>query len=102
MGRRRGKKEEKEEEEENIFVFLFVLPLVRPVSSINLLFKMSGYARYDKTYRLTCLGDGGVGKTTLTIMLISNHFVDEYSECRLVSSTSLIPLPLDPTIEDIS
>ncbi|MDP2435649.1 MAG: GTP-binding protein [archaeon] len=35
-------------------------------------------------YKICCLGDGGVGKTALTIQLCSNHFVEEY----------------DPTIED--
>ena len=35
-------------------------------------------------YKLCCLGDGGVGKTALTIQMCSNHFVEEY----------------DPTIED--
>jgi len=34
--------------------------------------------------RLCCLGDGGVGKTSITIQLCSNHFVEMY----------------DPTIED--
>ena len=35
-------------------------------------------------YRLVVLGDGGVGKTALTIQLCLNHFVETY----------------DPTIED--
>eukprot|EP00009_Paramoeba_aestuarina_P003523 CAMPEP_0201506296 /NCGR_PEP_ID=MMETSP0161_2-20130828/215_1 /ASSEMBLY_ACC=CAM_ASM_000251 /TAXON_ID=180227 /ORGANISM="Neoparamoeba aestuarina, Strain SoJaBio B1-5/56/2" /LENGTH=191 /DNA_ID=CAMNT_0047900343 /DNA_START=68 /DNA_END=643 /DNA_ORIENTATION=+ len=35
-------------------------------------------------YKVCVLGDGGVGKTALTIQLCSNHFVEEY----------------DPTIED--
>jgi len=35
-------------------------------------------------YRLVILGDGAVGKTTITIQFIQNHFVDIY----------------DPTIED--
>jgi len=35
-------------------------------------------------YKLVIMGGGGVGKTALTIQLVSNHFVDEY----------------DPTIED--
>eukprot|EP01121_Diplochlamys_sp_Union-15-3_P010840 TRINITY_DN3088_c0_g1_i2.p1 TRINITY_DN3088_c0_g1~~TRINITY_DN3088_c0_g1_i2.p1 ORF type:complete len:209 (-),score=39.28 TRINITY_DN3088_c0_g1_i2:26-622(-) len=35
-------------------------------------------------YKLCVLGDGGVGKTALTIQLCQNHFVEEY----------------DPTIED--
>lgn len=35
-------------------------------------------------YKLVVVGDDGVGKSTLTIQLIQNHFVDEY----------------DPTIED--
>ena len=35
-------------------------------------------------YKICVLGDGGVGKTALTIQLCSNHFVEEY----------------DPTIED--
>ena len=35
-------------------------------------------------YKLVVVGDGGVGKSALTIQLIQNHFVDEY----------------DPTIED--
>jgi len=34
--------------------------------------------------RLCCLGDGGVGKTSITVQLCSNHFVEMY----------------DPTIED--
>merc|ERR1712137_529137 len=36
------------------------------------------------THKVCVLGDGGVGKTALTIQLCSNHFVEEY----------------DPTIED--
>eukprot|EP00008_Paramoeba_atlantica_P009345 CAMPEP_0201488270 /NCGR_PEP_ID=MMETSP0151_2-20130828/17863_1 /ASSEMBLY_ACC=CAM_ASM_000257 /TAXON_ID=200890 /ORGANISM="Paramoeba atlantica, Strain 621/1 / CCAP 1560/9" /LENGTH=191 /DNA_ID=CAMNT_0047873529 /DNA_START=65 /DNA_END=636 /DNA_ORIENTATION=- len=36
------------------------------------------------SYKICVLGDGGVGKTALTIQLCSNHFVFEY----------------DPTIED--
>uniref|UniRef100_A0A158PAJ5 small monomeric GTPase n=1 Tax=Angiostrongylus cantonensis TaxID=6313 RepID=A0A158PAJ5_ANGCA len=35
-------------------------------------------------YKLVVVGDGGVGKSALTIQLIQNHFVEEY----------------DPTIED--
>jgi GTPase KRas protein len=35
-------------------------------------------------FKIVLLGDGGVGKTSITIQLTSNHFVDEY----------------DPTIED--
>lgn len=35
-------------------------------------------------YKLCVLGDGGVGKTAMTIQLCANHFVEEY----------------DPTIED--
>lgn len=27
-------------------------------------------------YKICCLGDGGVGKTALTIQLCSNHFVE--------------------------
>eukprot|EP00211_Chloroparvula_japonica_P015132 CAMPEP_0119136698 /NCGR_PEP_ID=MMETSP1310-20130426/21937_1 /TAXON_ID=464262 /ORGANISM="Genus nov. species nov., Strain RCC2339" /LENGTH=242 /DNA_ID=CAMNT_0007127717 /DNA_START=177 /DNA_END=902 /DNA_ORIENTATION=+ len=40
--------------------------------------------RAGKEYRICVLGDGGVGKSALTIQLIQNHFVEEY----------------DPTIED--
>lgn len=35
-------------------------------------------------YKLVVVGDGGVGKSALTIQFIQNHFVEEY----------------DPTIED--
>ncbi len=35
-------------------------------------------------YKVCMLGDGGVGKTALTLQFVSNHFVEEY----------------DPTIED--
>ena len=35
-------------------------------------------------YKLVILGEGGVGKSAITIQLINHHFVDEY----------------DPTIED--
>ena len=43
---------------------------------------MSAYNSIN--YKICVLGDGGVGKTALTIQLCSNHFVEEY----------------DPTIED--
>ena len=43
---------------------------------------MSSYNSIN--YKICVLGDGGVGKTALTIQLCSNHFVEEY----------------DPTIED--
>ncbi|CAM0135417.1 unnamed protein product [Umbelopsis sp. WA50703] len=33
-------------------------------------------------YRLVVLGDGGVGKTALTIQLCLNHFVEEYTALR--------------------
>ncbi|WBW74014.1 GTPase Ras1 [Schizosaccharomyces osmophilus] len=39
---------------------------------------------YLREYKLVVVGDGGVGKSALTIQLIQSHFVDEY----------------DPTIED--
>jgi len=42
---------------------------------------MSGHT---EEYKLVIVGGGGVGKSALTIQLISNHFIDEY----------------DPTIED--
>jgi len=38
----------------------------------------------SKSYKVCCLGDGGVGKTAITIQMCCNHFVEEY----------------DPTIED--
>ncbi|KYQ96777.1 Ras GTPase [Tieghemostelium lacteum] len=38
----------------------------------------------NNVYKIAILGDGGVGKTSLTIQYISNHFVEYY----------------DPTIED--
>ncbi|EEB08307.1 GTPase Ras1 [Schizosaccharomyces japonicus yFS275] len=41
-------------------------------------------ATYLREYKLVVVGDGGVGKSALTIQLIQSHFVDEY----------------DPTIED--
>merc|ERR1712093_21771 len=44
--------------------------------------RMSAYNSIN--YKICVLGDGGVGKTALTIQLCSNHFVEEY----------------DPTIED--
>ena len=40
--------------------------------------------RTGKEYKVCVLGDGGVGKTALTLQFCSNHFVEEY----------------DPTIED--
>ncbi|KZO96592.1 ras-domain-containing protein [Calocera viscosa TUFC12733] len=39
---------------------------------------------FMKEYKLVVVGDGGVGKSALTIQFIQSHFVDEY----------------DPTIED--
>ncbi|KAG0251191.1 Ras GTPase ras2 [Actinomortierella ambigua] len=45
-------------------------------------------------YKLVVLGDGGVGKTALTIQLCLNHFVE------LVSMDGLKSLTYDPTIED--
>merc|ERR1739848_43238 len=44
--------------------------------------RMSAYNSIN--HKVCVLGDGGVGKTALTIQLCSNHFVEEY----------------DPTIED--
>eukprot|EP01110_Echinostelium_bisporum_P012116 TRINITY_DN6366_c0_g1_i2.p1 TRINITY_DN6366_c0_g1~~TRINITY_DN6366_c0_g1_i2.p1 ORF type:complete len:182 (-),score=40.57 TRINITY_DN6366_c0_g1_i2:143-652(-) len=44
---------------------------------------MSGSAAVN-VVKLCCMGDGGVGKTSITIQLCSNHFVEMY----------------DPTIED--
>jgi len=41
-------------------------------------------AQMMNVVKLCCLGDGGVGKTSITIQLCSNHFVEMY----------------DPTIED--
>jgi len=38
----------------------------------------------DKTYKLVMLGDGGVGKTAMTIRFVNDRFVTEY----------------DPTVED--
>ncbi|XP_065181174.1 circularly permutated Ras protein 1-like [Sycon ciliatum] len=40
--------------------------------------------RYSKEYKVVVLGSGGVGKSSLTIRFIQNHFVSDY----------------DPTIED--
>ncbi|ORX99989.1 ras GTPase [Basidiobolus meristosporus CBS 931.73] len=37
-----------------------------------------------QTYKVVVLGDGGVGKTTLTLQMVSNHFLETY----------------DPTIEN--
>src|SRR3989338_4670372 len=39
---------------------------------------------YNHSYRICVLGDGGVGKTALSIQFVSHHFVEFY----------------DPTIED--
>ncbi|EJU04580.1 ras-domain-containing protein [Dacryopinax primogenitus] len=41
-------------------------------------------SEFMKEYKLVVVGDGGVGKSALTIQFIQSHFVDEY----------------DPTIED--
>ena len=38
----------------------------------------------DDSYKIVNLGDGGVGKSAITIQFIQGHFIDEY----------------DPTIED--
>merc|ERR1711991_711156 len=40
--------------------------------------------RRGKEYKVCILGDGGVGKSALTIQFVQNHFIEEY----------------DPTIED--
>ena len=61
--------------------------------------------------KLVILGDGGVGKSALTIQLVACHFVDEYGEWRKEGLCCLSlcsrPRPLlfapaipDPTIED--
>lgn len=40
--------------------------------------------RHGREYKVCVMGDGGVGKSALTVSFVSNHFVEEY----------------DPTIED--
>jgi small GTP-binding protein len=40
--------------------------------------------RLGKEYKVCVMGDGGVGKSALTVQMVQNHFVEEY----------------DPTIED--
>ena len=40
------------------------------------------------TYRVTVLGDGGVGKTAVTMQFVSNQFVESYDP---VSPPSAIP-----------
>jgi GTPase KRas protein len=74
------------------------------------------------SYKICCLGDGGVGKTALTIQLCSNHFVSSRSFyqlyfaqsyclvvlglhdlCSFVTNSLIIFLKVeeyDPTIED--
>lgn len=37
-------------------------------------------------YKLVVLGDGGVGKTALTIQLCLQHFVETVSHCVLAGS----------------
>jgi GTPase KRas len=61
-------------------------------------------------YKICCLGDGGVGKTALTIQLCSNHFVEEYDVCFFgdfffqlhifEKTTNFFVCLLQPTIED--
>jgi len=46
--------------------------------------KQGGEITADKVYKLVMLGDGGVGKTAMTIRFVSDRFVQEY----------------DPTVED--
>ncbi|KAG2215154.1 hypothetical protein INT46_006540 [Mucor plumbeus] len=45
---------------------------------------MSRAATFLREYKIVMIGDGGVGKSAMTIQFIQSHFVDEY----------------DPTIED--
>lgn len=55
-------------------------------------------------YKIVIVGCGGVGKSAITIQLISNHFVDSYGKVNHHSFFSLfwhlISFLLDPTIED--
>lgn len=50
-------------------------------------------------YKLVVLGDGGVGKTALTIQLCLQHFVETVSiwicsiACTVASGPQFLPLP---------
>ena len=59
------------------------------------------------SYKICCLGDGGVGKTALTIQLCSNHFVSHKLKClQILIFSNFFNFPknkveeYDPTIED--
>ena len=46
-------------------------------------------------YKICCLGDGGVGKTALTIQLCSNYFVEEYDPTVCLRCSELYLCGLD-------
>ena len=48
--------------------------------------------RCGKEYRICVMGDGGVGKSALTIQLVQNHFIEEYGmmSCETTTNCSIV------------
>ena len=60
---------------------------------------MSSYNSIN--YKICVLGDGGVGKTALTIQLCSNHFVEEYGMRRLLLGPGVVLVVADAVLLQI-
>jgi len=54
-----------------------------------------------REYKLVIVGGGGVGKSALTMQLVSNHFIDEYDPTIEDSYRKQISIDDEPAILDI-
>ena len=53
------------------------------------------------TYKIVIIGDGGVGKSALTIQLTQNHFVTEYDPTIENSYRKTLDVDGQPCVLDI-